>query len=70
MARITIPIGGMTCNHCVQSVKTALSAQSGVTAVDVDLAKGQAIVSGENLNVAALRTAIDDIGFEAGEVIG
>ncbi len=70
MAQVTIPIGGMTCNHCVQSVKNKLSGMAGVSAVDVDLAKGQAVVTGDDLDVKAMCTAIDDMGFEAGTVAG
>lgn len=69
MARITIPIGGMTCQHCAQSVKTKLSAMSGVAGVEVNLARGEAVVDGDNLDVPALRAAIEDMGFDAGDVL-
>lgn len=69
MANITIPIGGMHCQHCVGSVKSALAALAGVKSVQVDLGKGQAVVEGEALDVAAIKAAIDDIGFEAGDPV-
>jgi copper chaperone CopZ len=37
----TILVKGMTCNHCVQSVTTALTKLGGVTDVRVDLASGR-----------------------------
>ncbi len=64
---VTIPIGGMTCKHCVASVTRALADLPGVVAVDVNLGKGEARVSGTNLDIAGLRAAIEDLGFDAGE---
>lgn len=40
----TVHIGGMTCEHCVQSVKKALNEIEGVSA-RVDLQKKEAVVS-------------------------
>lgn len=65
--RITIPIGGMHCQHCVASVKDALSTMPGVDSVAVDLDKGEAVVSGRIADVEALRRTIEDLGFDAGE---
>lgn len=65
---VTIPIGGMSCQHCVKSVTAKLSAMSGVSRVDVDLARGEARVAGSGFDVQALRDAIEDLGFDAGEV--
>lgn len=69
MATVTIPIGGMHCQHCVGSVKTALTVLSGVKNVEVDLGKGLAVVEGDAPDVSAIKKAIDDIGFEAGEPV-
>jgi P-type E1-E2 ATPase len=46
MDSVTLSISGMTCGHCVGAVRRALSAVPGVTAVDVDLAEGRAVVRG------------------------
>lgn len=67
--KITIPIGGMSCKHCVASVTNTLSSMPGVTGVDVSLERGQAVVAGQNLDVAAMRAAIEDLGFDAGEAM-
>ncbi len=64
---ITIPVGGMTCQHCVASVTKALTGRPGVTGVEVNLARGEARVSGQNFDVAGLRAAIEDLGFDAGD---
>ncbi len=68
MAKITIPIGGMTCQHCVKSVKTKLAGQPGVTGVEVNLERGEAVVTGDNLDIPALQGVIEDLGFDAGAV--
>ena len=40
-------VEGMTCAHCVLSVREEVSEVAGVSAVDVDLASGRMTVSGE-----------------------
>lgn len=64
---VTIPVGGMSCQHCVKSVTAKLSAMPGITQVDVDLARGEAKVTGTALDIPALKAAIEDLGFDAGE---
>lgn len=66
--KVTIPIGGMTCKHCSASVSKKLSAMPGVAGVDVSVEKGQAIVTGQNLDIPGMRQAIEDLGFDAGDV--
>ncbi len=58
-------VPGMTCNHCVNAVKTELGALDGVTHVEVDLGTKTVRVSGDGLDDAALRTAIEVAGYEA-----
>lgn len=67
MGKVMIPVGGMHCQHCVKSVKDKLSAMPGVEAVDVNLEKGEVSVSGSSFDVAKLRNAIEDLGFDAGD---
>ncbi len=64
--KVTIPVEGMSCQHCVNSVTEALARLSGVKEVKVDLKGGLAVISGENLDSGALRNAIEEIGFTAG----
>ncbi|BDU74179.1 CopZ family metallochaperone [Mesoterricola silvestris] len=62
---IQLKIEGMTCGHCVMSVKQALAAVPGVQgAVDVDLASGRARVDGAP-DPAALIAAVEEEGFSA-----
>jgi copper chaperone CopZ len=62
-ALYTVP--GMTCDHCVKAVKAELSSVDGVARVEVDLGTKAVRVSGEGLDDAALRAAIEDAGYEA-----
>ncbi|MGQ0520354.1 MAG: heavy-metal-associated domain-containing protein [Actinomycetota bacterium] len=65
MSTSVYTVTGMTCGHCVNAVTSELSKLPGVTAVDVDLASGSARVeSTEPLDVEAVRTAVDEAGYE------
>ena len=55
---------GMTCDHCVLSVREEVSELDGVDAVDVDLTSGRLQVRGENISDAAVREAVADAGYE------
>ena len=59
----SIKIEGMSCQHCVGSVKDALVALSGVSEVVVDLDKGEATYQGD-VDPATVAKAITSIGFE------
>jgi copper chaperone len=61
----TFTVKGMTCSHCVQSVTQELSALSGVTDVQVDLASGGVTVASDApLSDEAVRAAVDEAGYE------
>ena len=57
-------VQGMTCAHCVASVTEEITEVAGVTAVDVDLASGRVKVTGEGVDDAAVRAAVDEAGYE------
>lgn len=58
-----IKIKGMSCQHCVASTTTALKALPGITAVAVDLDRGEASYEGD-VEPELLAAAIEQIGFE------
>jgi copper chaperone len=60
----TLSIEGMSCGHCVNHVKNALTELSGVGGVEVDLAKKSAVVSGDALDDAAMKAAVAEAGYE------
>lgn len=55
---------GMTCAHCVMSVREEVSEAPGVIAVDLDLASGRMNVAGEGLSDEAIRAAVEEAGYE------
>jgi copper ion binding protein len=57
-------VNGMTCSHCVLSVREEVGEVPGVSAVDVDLASGRMTVSGRPFSDDAIRAAVADAGYE------
>jgi copper chaperone len=64
MTEKTYTVVGMTCEHCVRSVREEVSGLDGVASVDVDLASGQLRVGGEYFADAAVREAVAEAGYE------
>jgi copper ion binding protein len=63
---ITIPVEGMSCEHCVRAVKGALETQKGVKAVEVSLeGKSARVIYDEGLiDLDALKAAILEEGYQ------
>ncbi|ERI89568.1 copper chaperone CopZ [Clostridiales bacterium oral taxon 876 str. F0540] len=60
-----ILVEGMSCGHCVNHVKEALSELNGVTSVDVNLASKTAILEATvEVSDADIKAAIDDAGYD------
>lgn len=59
-----LTIEGMTCGHCRKAVATALEEVEGVTAVEVDLERGRARVTG-NAELEHLVAAVENEGYRA-----
>ena len=57
-------VSGMTCAHCVLSVREEVSEVEGVTAVDVDLASGRLTVAGKGFADEAVARAVAEAGYE------
>jgi copper chaperone len=57
-------VHGMTCSHCVLSVREEVSDVAGVTAVDVDLASDRLTVTGSGVDPRAVRAAVAEAGYE------
>ena len=57
-------VSGMTCNHCVASVKEEVSEIPGVTDVEVDLESGRlVVVAPDPVDPALVRAAVDEAGY-------
>lgn len=67
MAKSTLKIQGMTCNHCVMRVAKALKAVPGVSDASVDLQKGEAVVTYDDSKVSPekLSFAVVEAGYKA-----
>jgi copper ion binding protein len=65
MCSTTYTVSGMTCGHCVGSVKEEVTQIAGVSSVDVDLATGQVTVTSENeLDRAQVQRAVEEAGYQ------
>jgi copper ion binding protein len=65
MSIATYTVKGMTCGHCVSSVKEEVGGVAGVTSVEVDLASGLVTVSsGAPVEEAKIAAAVEEAGYE------
>ncbi len=58
-----LKIEGMTCMHCKMRVEKSLKGVPGVTGVQVDLAKKEAVVTG-SAERAVMAKAVADAGYK------
>jgi copper chaperone len=56
-------VEGMTCSHCVMSVREEVTEVPGVETVDVDLASGRLTVTGTEIDDAAIAEAVAEAGY-------
>jgi copper chaperone len=65
MSTVSVTVSGMTCGHCVSSVREEVGSIPGVTAVDVDLASGKVTIDSERLVEAdAIKSAVEEAGYQ------
>ncbi|MDV8003030.1 heavy-metal-associated domain-containing protein [Rhodococcus sp. IEGM 1408] len=72
MTATTYQVQGMTCGHCVSSVKTAVGALPGVIGVEVNLQAGSMTTTG-TATTQAVSQAVADAGYAivaAGQTVG
>lgn len=64
MTTKTYTVNGMKCDHCRQSVESALKGVNGVKSAEVSLEKGEAVVSYDESQTTpqALKEAVDALG--------
>ncbi|QFY05337.1 cation-transporting ATPase [Nonomuraea phyllanthi] len=65
MSTVTYTVKGMTCGHCVSSVKEEVGEVAGVTSVEVDLGSGLLTVNSEGpVDPAEIVAAVKEAGYE------
>ncbi|NKN31829.1 permease [Marichromatium bheemlicum] len=64
-ADLTLPVSGMSCNHCVASVRQALERIDAVEVAEPDLGAGVVRVRGAHLDASELVAAIRQAGFDS-----
>lgn len=62
---VTYSVPAIHCDHCAMSIREEVSEVEGVENVDVDLDSKAVTVRGRELDDAALRTALEEAGYEA-----
>ena len=62
-ADLVVSVGGMTCNHCVNSVTNAISEVTNVEDVNVYLGSGKTKINGNNINIDEVVEAITSSGY-------
>ncbi len=62
---ITYRVPGMSCAHCKSAVESEIGSVPGVEFVEADLETKVVTVRGAAVEDAAVRTAIDEAGYEA-----
>ena len=66
MANQTLNVEGMTCDHCVQTIKEAVNNLVGISKVEVDLENKQVAVEYDKalVKLDSITDKIVEIGFE------
>jgi copper chaperone len=65
MTTTTYTVKGMTCGHCVGSVKEEVGEVAGVTGVEVELETGLVTVVTEGpVDAGAITAAVQEAGYE------
>ena len=65
MSTTTYTVSGMTCSHCVASVREEVGEIPGVGDVQVDLESGRlAVTSDRPVDVDQVRAAVEEAGYQ------
>jgi copper chaperone CopZ len=60
----TYSVPGVSCGHCVTAITGEVTQVPGIADVTVDLGSKTVTVTGDPLDDAAIRAAIDEAGYE------
>jgi copper chaperone len=62
--QLTYSVPAMSCGHCAGAISAEVERVAGVGCVDVDLDAKRVTVTGEGIDDAAVRAAIDEAGYD------
>ena len=65
---ITLPIGGMSCTHCVRAVHVALADVDGAEVERVDVGSAVVRYDPSRTSPAAIAEAVRDAGYDPADV--
>jgi copper chaperone CopZ len=65
--QLSYDVPGISCGHCRTAITAEVEQVPGVRAVEVDLEGKRVSVSGEGMEDAAVRAAIDEAGYDIAE---
>lgn len=68
MNSYVIVVNGMTCGGCEKAIQKALTSVEGVRAVRADHTTGRVEVEGVGVELDALKSAVEDAGYDWGGV--
>lgn len=63
MTELSMQISGMTCGHCVKSVRDALSSVPGVEVEQVEIGSANVRFDEQKADVAHIKQAVTEEGF-------
>lgn len=61
---VTLNVEGLMCPKCEARVKKALEALAGVESAVADRTTGTAVIKGESLDTAVLKSAVEEAGYK------
>ncbi len=64
MTSRTYTVEGMSCQHCVDAITSEVTQVPGVGDVTVELDSKTMTVTGEQIDDAAVRAAVDEAGYQ------
>jgi copper chaperone len=66
MQQVILNVAGMTCGGCTTSIQNALNSRDGIanTTADLDSATVSVSFDPQKIQVASIRSAIEDAGFD------
>lgn len=65
MQTVTLQINGMSCDHCVNAVRQALEAVSGVKVENVAIGSARVSYEPDKTKTTDITEAVADAGYEA-----